>query len=62
MILGREGNMSTMSSPILRIVPHLLTANYTEEEGQIYATLLVRLCDLVASLVLILHTSMGKFI
>ena len=30
----------------------------TEEKGRIYATLLVRLCDLVAPLVLILRTSM----
>ena len=33
--------------------------SYTEGEGQIYDTLLLRLCDLVAHLVLILCMSFG---
>ena len=35
----------------------LITVNWTEWEGQIYPTLPVRLCDLVASLVLIKRRS-----
>ena len=38
----------------------LLTANLTEGEGQIYATLLIKLGDLVAPQNLILRTSMIK--
>ena len=37
-----------------------ITLNYSEGKVEIHATLLVRLCDLVASLVLILCTSMKK--
>ena len=65
MFLGRGGNLSiavapTTSYQILKIIPHPLTANYTEGEGKIYVTLFVRLCDLVAPLVLILRTRMRK--
>ena len=34
------------------------TENKAEKEGQIYPTLLARLCDLVAPLLLILHTKL----
>ena len=34
-----------------------LTLNYPEKEGQIYAKLLLQLCDHVAPLVLIVRTS-----
>ena len=36
------------------------TANWTEGEGQIYAKLLGRICDLVAPLVLILSITTVK--
>ena len=36
------------------------TANLTVGEGEIYATFLVKLCDIVAHLVFILRTSIRK--
>ena len=58
MFLGRGGNLSIAVAPTTSY--HPLTANYTEGEGKIYVTLFVRLCDLVAPLVLILRTRMRK--
>ena len=56
---------STLSIQVPYIASHSLKNNYkhsivnkTEGEGQLYATLLLQLCDLEASLVLILCTSM----